>query len=291
MIEAVARAKVNLGLHVLYRRADAFHEIRTVFVRIEWADRVAVFPDREIGLATDGSTVETGEGNLCIRAARALSGATDVAEGARIELTKRIPIGAGLGGGSSDAAATLRALCRLWRLELSEEDLLDVAAGLGSDVPVFLSSHPVNVGTGRGEKTRVFRTTDDTRAYAFPFALSVVVPHILVSTTEAYQLIIPRNVRGLPSGPAYLEEVVLSNDLERWRRELVNDFEEPVLARHPEIANVKAMLLEAGAGYASLSGSGSAVYGVFEDEAAARAAAEAGRLAGHTVWAGRASAD
>ena len=115
----------------------------------------------------------------------------------------------------------------------------------------------------------------------------MIVPTVSVRTAEAYDLVVPREERDLTSNPASLEEVVRSNDLERWQRELVNDFEAPKLARYPEIAATRELLTDAGAGYAALSGSGSAVFGVFEEEAGAIAAAEAGRAAGARVWAGR----
>src|SRR5690606_31519120 len=122
--------------------------------------------------------------------------------------------------------------------------------------------------------------------YAFPYHLCVVVPPIPVSTNEAYALVTPREDRRMSSGPESLEHVVLSNDLTRWRRELVNDLEKPILALYPQIALVKQMLEEAGAGYASLSGSGSAVFGVFDDEGEARAAGEAARGQGMESWVG-----
>ena len=270
-----APAKLNLGLHVLRRRADGFHDLDTVFLPIGWADEVRAAPADALSLSTSDPALPTDDGNLVVQAARALAAHAGIEPRARLRLDKRVPYGAGLGSGSSDAAATLRLLAEVWSLDVAEADLHALALDLGSDVPFFLDGHPARA-TGRGERLEPLVDADG-HPYRCPFWLVVAVPDVHVSTAEAYGLVTPRD----DNRPA-LAAAVVSNDLERWRAEVANDFLAPVEAAHPEIAAVRRALVAGGAGYASLSGSGSAVFGAFEREADARAAAEA--LPGCRVW-------
>ncbi len=263
-----APAKINLGLHVLRRRADGFHDIETVLLPIGWHDRLTVRPAEPFGFTCSDASLPTDERNLCVRAARALAAETGTELRGALHLDKRVPHGAGLGGGSSDAAWTLRLLADLWDLDLAPARLHALAATLGSDVPFFLHDHAM-LATGRGDLLEPLGTPAE--PYRLPFALAVVMPPVQVSTAEAYALVRP-NDRARPA----LRAVVRSNDLARWRRDLVNDFEAPILARHPEVQAARQRLLDAGAGYAALSGSGAAVFGIFERQGdAERAAAEA----------------
>lgn len=266
-----APAKVNLGLHVLRRRPDGFHDVETVLLPIGWADEVRVAPADAFRFTCSDPSLPTDERNLCVRAARALANWAGIEPHGALHLEKRVPHGAGLGGGSSDAAHTLRLLAEHWNLTPAPDDLHALAAGLGSDVPFFLHDGPM-LATGRGE---LLEPLD----YAHPFVLTVVMPPVTVGTAEAYGLVQPDD-----RDRADLVALVRSNDLERWRLELVNDFEVPILARHPEIGRAKRLLEEAGAGYAALSGSGAAVFGVFEREDEARAAAEEAERRGLRVW-------
>jgi 4-diphosphocytidyl-2-C-methyl-D-erythritol kinase len=258
-----APAKINLGLHVLRRRPDGFHDLATVFQRIPWEDELAARPasDERIALTCSDPALPTDDDNLVVRAARMLAGACDVERGARLRLEKHLPAGAGLGGGSSDAAAALRLLSDFWSLDATDETLRKLAARLGSDVPFFLGA-PAAYATGRGDVLHPMRD------YRLPFPLVVAVPDVAVSTPDAYRLVAPSN-QDRPD----LRAVVRSNDPARWRRELTNDFEEPVVEAYPVIGAVRTALRESGAAYAALSGSGSAVFGVFEGNAAARTAA------------------
>jgi 4-diphosphocytidyl-2-C-methyl-D-erythritol kinase len=258
-----APAKINLGLHVLRRRPDGFHDLATVFQRIPWEDELAARPasDERIALTCSDPALPTDDDNLVVRAARVLAGACDVERGARLRLEKHLPAGAGLGGGSSDAAAALRLLSDFWSLDATDETRRKLAARLGSDVPFFLGA-PAAYATGRGDVLHPMRD------YRLPFPLVVTVPDVAVSTPDAYRLVAPSN-QDRPD----LRAVVRSNDPARWRRELTNDFEEPVVEAYPVIGAVRAALRESGAAYAALSGSGSAVFGVFEGNAAARTAA------------------
>jgi 4-diphosphocytidyl-2-C-methyl-D-erythritol kinase len=272
-----APAKLNLGLHVRRRRPDGYHAIASVLLPIAWADAVAAAPAEALTLTCSDPALPTDDGNLVVRAARALAAWAGVEPRAALHLEKRVPYGAGLGSGSSDAAAALLLLAERWALDVPAPALHALAAGLGSDVPFFLDGRAA-LATGRGEVLAPLLDAGGA-PYRLPFALAVAVPPVHVSTAEAYGLVAPDD-RPRPD----LAAAVRSNDLARWRRELANDFEAPVLARHPAIARAKGGLLDAGAGYAAMSGSGSAVFGVFEREAEAHAAAGALAAAGCRVW-------
>ena len=296
MLRKAAPAKINLGLHVLRKRSDGYHDIETVFLQIGWADEVSVEPPagrREAGApAFSGPLhvtpvgnaspadllfqVPPGSGNLVYRAAQCL----DPHKGARIELRKRIPVGAGLGGGSSDAATALRLLNDLWGLARSREELIRMAASVGADAAFFAAGDAAAFGAGRGDVLKPLM--GDGTPYVFPYPLVVAAPPVQVSTAGAYALVQP-NDRNRPD----LCEVLLSGDPERWRAELTNDFERVILPRYPQIAAAKTALEEAGAVYASLSGSGSAVYGAFENEAQAEEAEDVLRRSGCLTWRGR----
>lgn len=279
MPHCLAPAKINLGLHVLRRRSDGFHDIETVFLRLPWHDRLIAEPAGRLTFTCSDAALPAGEGNLCMRAAKRLRAVFSVERGAALHLEKRLPYGAGLGGGSSDAAATLRLLSELWDLGADEAALHEIAASIGSDVPFFLNG-PAAYATGRGEQLMPL-TGAAGKPYRLPSALVVAVPEAAISTAEAYAAVTP-NDTARPD----LRAVVRSNDLARWRAELVNDFEASVFETHPEVAALRDLLRDAGAGYAALSGSGSAVFGVFPGEEGAEAAAEAVRQSGHRVWHG-----
>ncbi|MFW5973025.1 MAG: 4-(cytidine 5'-diphospho)-2-C-methyl-D-erythritol kinase [Bacteroidota bacterium] len=278
MIARPARAKINLGLHILRKRPDGYHDIESVMLPVAWADTVTVEPEHTLSFTCDDPDLANDD-NLCLRAAAALREKTGVARGARIHLAKRLPYGAGLGGGSSDAAATIRLLVELWGSDLTANELFDLAASIGSDVPFFLQDEAA-LATGRGE---TLSPLEDNHGgpYTFPYDLVIAVPTTRISTPEAYRQVQPDD-RNRPD----LRGLVRSNDLERWRRFLVNDFEASVLPAFAEVVALKTSLYESGADYASLSGSGSAVFGVFENSAAALGATEALRANGHTVWHG-----
>ncbi len=269
-----APAKLNLGLHVLRRRVDGYHEVATVLFPIGWHDILSIEPTDAFGFSCSDPTLPVDERNLCVRAAHVLARKAGIEPYGILHLDKRIPHGAGLGGGSSDAAHTLRLLAEFWKLNVSPEMLHALAARLGSDVPFFLHDQAM-IATGRGEVLAPLSSPP----YRLPYALAVLMPSQAVSTGEAYGLVHP-NAQQRPD----LASLVRSNDLERWRRELVNDFEAPILARYPKIRQARRVLLEAGAGYVVMSGSGAAVYGVFEDTEAARQIAEAMQDRGETAW-------
>jgi len=270
-----APAKVNLGLHVLARRADGYHEVETVMLSIGWADALAAAPAHDLSLTCSDAALPTDGGNLVVRAAEALADWAGIAPRARLHLDKHVPYGAGLGSGSSDAAAALRLLARLWNLDVPRDAMHALAASLGSDVPFFLDGVPA-LATGRGE---ILTPLD---VPPMPFVLTVVVPPVHVPTAAAYGLLAPR-----ADGRPDLAAVVASADPERWRRELVNDFQAPVEAAYPAVGDARQALEAAGARYAALSGSGSAVVGVFDTPDEAQAAADDAETNGAQVWVGR----
>ena len=281
-LRAPAPAKINLGLHVLRRREDGYHDIETVFYRIGWSDEISVGPAEGLSMTCSDPNLPTGGDNLCMQAAHRLQEACGVERGARLHLDKHVPYGAGLGGGSSDAATTLQLLTRLWDLDVSSPELREIGAQIGSDVPFFLFDAPVAAATGRGDELEIVYGADGSPLDLLDleaFSLVVVVPPVEVSTPEAYGMVTPDDTTRPP-----LAEVVASGNLSRWRSALVNDFQGSVTARHEPVAQSLALLDEAGAGYTSLSGSGSAVFGVFEDASLARSAAATANERGFRTW-------
>jgi len=287
-VTSSACAKINLGLHVLRKRDDGFHDLETVFLRIGWADRISFAYADALSMSCSDPSLPTDDSNLCMRAARAVIDAAgsaahfehDVPSGLAMHLEKNVPHGGGLGGGSSDAATCLRAANEHIGSPLSSGQLHELASSLGSDIPFFLDSGGVALGTGRGEVLE---------SIPFPNALRdtwlvVVAPGIGISTAEAYGGIVP-NDDDRPD----LTALVQHGSLTDWRRELVNDFEASLFPHQPEVVDLKKGLYEAGAGYAAMSGSGSAVFGVFLSEGDARKAS-ASFAAGARHWMGRSDA-
>jgi 4-diphosphocytidyl-2-C-methyl-D-erythritol kinase len=278
MITLRAPAKINLGLRVLRRRSDGFHDVDTLYVAINWCDRLTFRSTRGLQMSCDDDNLPTDGRNLCLAAAMALRQHCKVEAGVHIHLEKRIPYGAGLGGGSSDAAATLMGLCKLWGVDPGESVLLSLASELGSDIPFFLGSGPA-FGSGRGCDLEIWRGRP-----AFPFYVSVLAPRLHVSTSDAYRTVTPAG-----ENVTTIREVVSSFNPEKWVQELLNDFETPVFQSYPELERLKRGMYDNGALYALMSGSGAAVFGLFDDESAATRAAEALESSDERRWVGRAS--
>ena len=247
---AFPNAKINLGLNVLRRRSDGYHDISTVFVpytglndvlEVVYADEPGMF---EYGLTTGCEP----EKNLCFKAYRLMAAKYGIPP-VQIHLFKNIPAGSGLGGGSSDAAFTLRLLNDLYGLGLSDGQLAADAATLGSDCAFFIYNRPM-IASGRGE------ILQDTALSLEGYRIEVTVPPVQVSTAEAYRGVTPAE----PETPI---EEILSLPVAQWRGRLVNDFEKSILPAHPQIAAAKEAFYAAGAVYASMSGSGSSVFGIF----------------------------
>jgi 4-diphosphocytidyl-2-C-methyl-D-erythritol kinase len=266
----LAPAKVNLRLRVLGRRPDGYHDIDTLFQAIDLTDDVIVtLAGSGIRLDVEGPDLGPLHENLAYRAAEGLSTALEFDGGIRIRLTKRIPAAAGLGGGSSDAAAVLRCLAALLDVDAADARLARVAAELGSDVPFFLSASTLAYGIGRGE---VLEPLD-----ALPGAdLVVVSPPVHVGTAAAYRALAAerrssgQSTSSTPGGPRQPPR-----NWEDVTRQAWNDFQAVIAEINPEITRAIEAIEDAGATFALMSGSGSSVFGLFGDrQGAERAAAE-----------------
>jgi 4-diphosphocytidyl-2-C-methyl-D-erythritol kinase len=273
-VRVPAYAKVNLRLDVLGRRVDGYHELRTIFQAISLHDTLVLETKREAGieLRIAGNSQlagEPGKDNLVYRALVQLSSAIGIRHGVSAVLTKRIPVGRGLGGGSSDAAAALIALLRLTRQRIEAPRLLAIASGLGADVPFFLHGGRA-LGIGRGDE--IYPLPDASRRHVL-----VVSPHeISVPTKDAYGWLSESLSEQLTNedGPTKIVQFCALC----WSPQggaLSNDFEAAVFPRYPRLAAIKRELLEQGAAEASLAGSGSAVFGIYQHPAKARRAARA----------------
>lgn len=245
-------AKINLGLNIIRKRPDGYHDLETCFYPIPWTDILEVIPATSFSFTSSGLPVEgNAESNLCVKAYHLLAKEFTLPPIA-IHLHKVIPMGAGLGGGSSDGAFTLRQLNTVFQLGLSETSLVDYAAQLGSDCAFFITDLPM-IGSGRGEVLT-------------PIALSlknkfmvVVKPNIHVSTAEAFAGIKPEK-NEIP-----VREIV-QKPVEEWKELLRNDFENSIFQRHPYIRAIKDTMYAHGALYSSMSGSGSSVFAIFNHE-------------------------
>ncbi len=258
-------AKVNLRLHIVGRRPDGYHELRTIFQTISLHDELELELRRTPGiqLECDDPSLPTGRENLVYRALQLLLRELAVKTGVYVRLRKRIPVGRGLGGGSSNAAAALVGLLRLLRRRPPVPRLLAWAARLGADVPFFLLGGTA-LGIGRGEQ--VFPLPDLPRR-----TLVVVSPTGLsVNTREAYGWLAARLTKRVADPTVFTFCALCWN---RWSRGLANDFEPVVFRRHPRLRILRRALLRRGAAEAALAGSGSAVFGVFPNPAQARRAA------------------
>ena len=267
-----AHAKINLDLRVLGTRADGFHELRTVFQAISLHDTITCVP-REGPFAIECATagVPLDRTNLIWRAAaalwRSLRRAGDVRD-MLVRLAKRIPVQGGLGGGSADAAATLLALSHAWRVPLRPTQLTDVAGSLGADVPFFLSGGTA-LGLGRGDE--IYPLADLPRHW-----IVLLIPGFGVSSGEAFGWYDAE--RDVSRGPTTREPQQVPGPWPSRAAQMINDLEAPIARHHPEIDQMKAALRRAGALAAAMSGSGSAVFGLFQKRRDALAAVE--RLSG-----------
>jgi 4-diphosphocytidyl-2-C-methyl-D-erythritol kinase len=249
-------AKINIGLNITEKRSDGFHNIESVFYPVEWCDALEIIPNQNLdttnaifqssGLAIPGNE----SSNLCLKAWNLLQDRINVPP--MIHLHKVIPMGAGLGGGSADGAFTLKMLNEVYELKLSNDELKDFARKLGSDCAFFIENRPVFC----------FNKGDEFEDFMLDLKGKFVVlvnPDIHISTAEAYSGVSPKK-------PEIALKTALSQPISEWKKIVKNDFEENLLLKYPTIAAVKATLYQAGAVYASMTGSGSTVYGIFEQE-------------------------
>ncbi len=251
----LAYAKINLGLYVIARRPDGYHDIETVYCRIGLADRISFSQASDIQVTSSSPEVPNDESNICHKAARMLRGHFDSNDGVHIHIVKEVPVGAGLGGGSADAALVLKELPAFWQRDLDAADRSRFALALGSDVPYFLEEGAA-LARGRGERLEYFPLD-------IPFAVLLCNPNIHIATSWAYSRITPGSGRK----PDNLRKVVTEGmrNPEILRQQLRNDFESVVFATYPEVYDLKKQMLNAGADFVLMSGSGSTVFGLFED--------------------------
>jgi len=271
-----AFAKINLGLRVGSRRADGYHEIGTIFQTISLHDTIEMnaTEDPHIVLACDDRSLSTSDDNLVMRAVKSLQERFAPQQGVRIRLQKRIPMQAGLGGGSSDAATTLMGLARLWDLPASRHELAAIGKELGADVTFFLFGGTAHA-SGVGDRVEVYN--DAPKKF-----LLIVKPNANISTAEAYRALDQRFLTSPNSNPILSTSQPAADSDEINLANLTNDFEAVVFDLEPEIRRAKSALLKAGASAALLAGSGSAMVGIFASEDAQRRAIQAIEL--ETGW-------
>jgi 4-diphosphocytidyl-2-C-methyl-D-erythritol kinase len=271
-----APAKINLALHVTGRRADGYHLIESLAVFTRFGDRISIEPAERDEFTVSGPyapAVPTDETNLILKARDALRGSAPSAETApvAIRLEKNLPIASGIGGGSSDAAATLRGLARFWNLDIERNTLLRIGGTLGSDLPMCIAARPL-VARGAGDEL--------SSVTGFPaLGLVMVNPGVEVSTQAVFSALQRRDNEKLPPLPPHIDFHTLRDWLEITR----NDLEGAARTIEPSIAEAKAALMKADAGFARMSGSGATCFGLFETGNVAKRAAAAIR-GRHPGW-------
>jgi 4-diphosphocytidyl-2-C-methyl-D-erythritol kinase len=258
-------AKINIGLNITEKRPDGYHNLASCFYPVGWTDALEILPSDTLSFWSSGLPIP-GESttNLCLKAYQLLAKAHPLPP-VSIHLLKSVPIGAGLGGGSADAAFTIRALNQLFSLGLSVERQQEYARELGSDCAFFIENRPMYC-FGKGDQ---FEEIDLSLTGKW---IILVNPGLHISTAEAYAGISPRP-------PAQHLKDLLRQPIEAWRASVVNDFEESLFPKYPVLNKYKQVLYDMGAQYASMSGSGSTLYGIFEKEVET-----ANNFADSTVW-------
>ena len=244
--------KINIGLNITGKRDDGFHDIESVFYPVPFCDALEIVPADKFSFEVDGLLVTTHpEDNICVKAYRLLEKELKLPP-VKIFLLKKIPSGAGLGGGSADASFTLKILNDVFDLKLTIPQLEEYAAELGSDCPFFIQNKPALV-KGRGEKTESIDVS------LKGIYITLVLPPIHISTKEAFAHIKPKR-------PSYSLAEAIQKPVEEWQNVIKNDFEDYVFKKHPALKTIKDELYNAGAAYASMSGSGSAIYALSKEK-------------------------
>lgn len=262
VVYETAPAKLNLSLDVLGKRSDGFHEVEMVMTTIDLTDRVelSLLDHDEIKISLESRYVPEDERNLAYQAAQALKERYDIKQGAYIKIDKEIPVSAGLGGGSSDAAAVLRGLNRLWQLNLSFEELADLGAEIGSDVP-FCVYNKTSLAKGRGEKLSFLPDP--------PLSWVVLAkPDIGVSTRDVFGAL---SLEGIEHpNTAGVVQALKTGDLTLLTKSAGNSLEQTTFSLYPEVQHIKRKMLSLGAPMAMMSGSGPTIYSLFKKESFAR---------------------
>lgn len=260
-------AKINLFLYVRKKRSDGFHELETLFERLDLGDDIHIRASDRLVVRSDSKEIPSGAGNIAYRAAALLKERSGCSLGADILIQKRIPVAAGLGGGSSNAATVLLGLNRFWKLGFSRKELLGLGAEIGSDVPFFLLETPFAIGKGRGEILRPFP------ARGIKISHVLVKPSFGISTNEAYAALGPTSLTLQKANARLLIHSIQKGRLEPHSSLLTNSLELALNKRVKDIYRIKNELLKRGAFGALLSGSGSTVFGLFTDKKSAAQAA------------------
>jgi 4-diphosphocytidyl-2-C-methyl-D-erythritol kinase len=244
-------AKINIGINIIARRPDGYHDIETIFYPLPIYDALEALPGDELTFHSSGLNIPgRAEDNLCIKGYHLIKKDHDLPP-LSIHLLKHIPIGAGLGGGSANAAFFIKLLNNLFKLGLSTNDMMDYARQLGADCAFFIENKPL-FAFEKGDQFESIKL--DLSAYT----IVLVMPPVHVSTSEAY-----RGVKPAPVKESLYD--LIAEPIKEWKHFIKNDFEESVFKNHPEIRGVKAALYDAGAIYASMSGSGASVFGIFNN--------------------------
>lgn len=257
-------AKINLGLNVVEKRSDGFHNIESVFYPVGWCDALEIIKATNFSFSSTGLEIPGNlKNNLIIKAFDLLhelitiqtkknSGKKNTKSQIAIHLHKVLPIGAGIGGGSADGAFALKMINEIFELELNIEQLQDFASRLGSDCPFFIENTPKFCF----EKGNKFEEIELSLQGKY---ILLVNPQIHISTAEAYSGVLPKK-------PLISIQEILKSPISEWKGVLINDFEEEIIKNHPKIGQIKSHLYDLGASYASMTGSGSTVFGIFDKE-------------------------
>ncbi|MFP4621266.1 MAG: 4-(cytidine 5'-diphospho)-2-C-methyl-D-erythritol kinase [Bacteroidales bacterium] len=261
-------AKINIGLYITHKRSDGYHNLETVFYPLSLTDILEIQQRKDNPMTFNNTGIHIPgplEENLCYKASKLLQQHHPVPE-INFHLHKIIPYGSGLGGGSSDASFTLKALNHLFQLNLTTHKLKDMAEQLGSDCPFFIDNTPSLAREKGNETTPIHLSIKG-------FYLLLVIPEIQIDTQTAYMNIKPRERQ------KSLKEIVLNQPVENWQEEVTNDFENNLLKEYPLLDKIKQRMKEMGAVFTSLSGSGSAMYGIFKEKPLVIA-----ELKQHFIW-------
>ncbi|MEO8398993.1 MAG: 4-(cytidine 5'-diphospho)-2-C-methyl-D-erythritol kinase [Ignavibacteriaceae bacterium] len=252
-IQIKSPAKINLGLNVIEKRSDGYHNIETIFYPVNIFDNLIFEKSDSFQFITGNELLEKDEDNLILKAKKKIEEFSNKKLNVKISLEKNIPIGAGLGGGSSNCAATLLALNNLFHLQISENDLKNIALDLGSDVPFFIDPKP-SLAFCRGEKLKEID-------FKINYPILIVNPRIHISTKWAYENLIPQKPQ------IKLEELVANKKIkvEDFKGKIFNNFEKVVFEFYPEVSEIKSQFYKSGALYSLMTGSGSTVFGIFKD--------------------------
>jgi len=255
-----AYAKINIGLNIISTRQDGYHNIETILQQIDLFDEIVIRKNSgyQISIRSDNRKVPENKGNICYDAVKLIQQVSGIKEGVAIEIRKRIPIGSGLGGGSSNAASVLIGLQQLWHLQLTKEDLHELALKLGADVPFFLVGGTA-LATGIGEKLKPIDAP-------FNSYCVIIYPNIEISTTWVYKnfnFSLTKTKKSIKLSHIFFHRFHISN----LKNVINNDLEEVVFQQYPILKEIKQLLYRKGAFFACMSGSGSTIYGLFKNYA------------------------